>query len=120
APNLSVSPDFARGEPLAANIQVQDKNKRLAMVFGMSGIGGNASQLTFKELKLDGRLQQGEQQVQLNMTSPATWHVFEERGTLSAMRGDVRIEHPALPNGVFEFPFIGSASADLIKDHFRS
>lgn len=120
APSLSVSPEAARGEPLTATVQRQGQDERIAMVLGMSGLGGNASQLSFKELKLDGRMQQGEQLVQVNMTSPASWHVFEERGTLSAMRGDVRIEHPALPGGTFEFPFIGSVAADLRKDDIRS
>jgi len=115
APSLSVSPDKAEGAPLTATVQLQGKDERLAMVLGMSGLGGNASELTLKELKLDGRMQQGEQQVHVNMNSPAAWKVFEERGTLSAMRGDVRIEHPALPGGTFEFPFIGSVAADLRK-----
>ena len=120
APNVAVSPDSARGEPLTATVQVQGDQEQVALVLGMSGLGGNASQLTVKELKLDGRMQHKEQLVQVNMTSPASWDVFEERGTLSAMRGDVRIEHPALPGGTFEFPFIGSMSADLRKSHVRS
>lgn len=120
APNLSVSPETAKGDPLTATVQMQGKDERIAMVLGMSGLGGNASQLTLKELKLDGRMQQGKQLVQINMTSPASWNVFEEKGALSAMRGDVRIEHPALPGGTFEFPFIGSIAADLLKDDIRS
>ena len=120
APSLAVSPDSARGEPLTATLQLQGKGERLAMVLGMSGLGGNASQLSFKELKLDGRMQQADQLVQVNMTSPGSWHVFEEKGSLSAMRGDVRIEHSALPGGAFEFPFIGSVSADMRKELIRS
>lgn len=120
APNLSISPEAARGDPLTATVQIQGKEDRVAMVLGMSGLGGNASQLTLKELKLDGRMQEGKQLVQINMTSPASWNVFEERGNLSAMRGDVRIEHPALPGGTFEFPFIGSIAADLHKDEIKS
>lgn len=120
APNLSVSPEAARGDPVTATLQVRGKEDRLAMVLGMSGVGGNASQITLKELKLDGRVQQGKQLVQINMTSPATWNVFEEKGTLSAMRGDVRIEHPALPGGTFEFPFIGSLAADLPNGDIKS
>lgn len=120
APNLSVSPEAARGDPLTATIQIRGREDRLAMVLGMSGVGGNASQITFKELKLDGRVQQGKQLVQVNMTSPATWNVFEEKGSLSAMRGDVRIEHPALPGGTFEFPFIGSLAADLPNGDIKS
>lgn len=120
APSLLVSPDSAGGEPLTATLQLEDKQERVALVLGMSGLGGNASALTLKELKLDGRIQSGEQRVQVNMTSPASWKVFEERGALSAMRGDVRIEHPALPGGTFEFPFIGSVSADLQKGDIRS
>ena len=120
APSLSVSPDSARGEPLTATVQREGGDERVALVLGMSGLGGNASELTLKELKLDGRLEDGEQLVQVNMTSPASWNMFEERGRLSAMRGDVRIEHPALPAGVFEFPFIGSMSANLKESHVRS
>lgn len=120
APSLSVSPDKAEGAPLTATVQLQGKDERLALVLGMSGLGGNASELTLKELKVDGRMQQGEQRVHVNMNSPAAWKVFEERGTLSAMRGDVRIEHPALPGGTFEFPFIGSVAADMRKGHVTS
>lgn len=120
APSLSISPATARGEPLTATLQRQGKEERLALVLGMSGLAGNAGALTFKELKVDGRMQQGEQLVQLNMTSPASLHIFQERASLSAMRGDVRIEHPALPGGTFEFPFIGSVAADLRKDDIRS
>src|SRR5690606_12265213 len=119
APSLLVSPDSAGGEPLTATVQLQDKQDRIALVLGMSGLGGNASSLTLKELKLDGRMQSVEQQVHINMTSPAAWKVFEERGSFSAMRGDVRIQHPALPGGTFEFPFIGSMSADMPKKDIR-
>src|SRR5690606_11906189 len=78
------------------------------------------SKLTLKELKIDGGLKEKGRLVQINMTSPAVWDVFEEKGGLAAMKGDVRIEDAALPGGSFEFPFIGSLQADLIKDELTS
>src|SRR3546814_13398814 len=82
----------------------------------MTGLGGNATNLTLKELKIDGGLKEGDRLVQLKMTSPANWNALDEKGGLSAMKGDVRIEDSALPGGSFEFPFIGGMQADLIKE----
>src|SRR3546814_340 len=81
-----------------------------------SELGGNATNLTLKEPKIDGGLKGGDRLVQLKMTSPANWNALDDKGVLSAMKGDVRIEDSALPGGSFEFPFIGSMQADLIKD----
>lgn len=120
APRLAVSPESAKGEPVSGTIKLSNKQNVLGVSLGMSGLGGNARSLTLKELKIDGGLKEGDRLVQLKMTSPANWEVFEEKGGLSAMKGDVRIEDAALPGGSFEFPFIGSMQADLIKDELVS
>ncbi len=120
APRLAVSPEAAKGEPVSGTIKLSNKQNVLGVALGMSGLGGNARSLTLKELKIDGGLKEGDRFVQLKMTSPANWDVFEEKGGLSAMKGDVRIEDAALPGGSFEFPFIGSMQADLIKDELVS
>ncbi|MDS1140504.1 AsmA family protein [Pusillimonas sp. SM2304] len=120
APNLAVSPEAATGDPISGTVKFSKPNHVLGIALGMSGIGGNASKLTLKELKIDGGLKEGDRLVQLKMTSPANWDVFSEAGGLSAMKGDVRIEDAALPGGSFEFPFIGSLQANLIKDELVS
>lgn len=120
APSLAISPAEAQGEPISGTIKLGEGDDVLAVALGMSGIGGNASKLTLKELKIDGGLKEKGRLVQVNMTSPAIWDVFEEKGGLSAMKGDIRIEDAALPGGSFEFPFIGSLQADLIKDELSS
>ncbi|MFW7341613.1 AsmA family protein [Pollutimonas sp. H1-120] len=120
APRLAVSPEAAKGEPVSGTIKLSNQQNVLGVALGMSGLGGNARNLTLKELKIDGGLKEGDRLVQLKMTSPANWDVFEEKGGLSAMKGDVRIEDAALPGGSFEFPFIGSLQADLIKDELVS
>ncbi|MGB3287769.1 MAG: AsmA family protein [Burkholderiaceae bacterium] len=120
APRLAVSPDNAKGEPVSGTVKFTGKGRVLGIGLGMSGLGGNASKLTLKELKIDGGLKEGDRLVQLKMTSPANWDVFEEKGGLSAMKGDVRIEDAALPGGSFEFPFIGSLQADLVQDELAS
>jgi AsmA protein len=120
APRLAISPDAAKGEPVSGTVKLSSKQNVLGLALGMSGLGGNASKLTLKELKIDGGLKEGDRLVQLKMTSPANWNLFEEKGGLSAMKGDVRIEDAALPGGSFEFPFIGSMQADLIQDELVS
>lgn len=120
APNLSVSPEAAKGDPVSGTVKLRSANKVLGVALGLSGIGGNAQKLTLKELKIDGGLKQGDRLVQLKMTSPANWDRFEDKGALSAMKGDVRIEDAALPGGSFEIPFIGSLQADLVKDELVS
>lgn len=120
APSLSVSPEAAKGEPITGTVKLAGKDQTLGVALGMSGIGGNASKLSLKELKIDGGLKKEKRLVQLKMTSPANWDVFEEKGGLSAMKGDIRIEDEALPGGSFEFPFIGSLQTDLYKDELIS
>ncbi|NYT83993.1 AsmA family protein [Pollutimonas harenae] len=120
APNLAISPESATGAPIAGTVKLSKPNQVLGITLGMSGIGGNASKLTLKELKIDAGLKEGNRLVQLKMSSPASWDVFGEVGGLSAMQGDVKIEDAALPGGSFAFPFIGSLRADLIKDELAS
>ncbi len=120
APHLAVSPESAKGEPVSGTVKLTGKGSVLGISLGMSGLGGNASKLTLKELKIDGGLKEGARLLQLKMTSPANWDVFAEKGGLSAMKGDMRIEDAALPGGSFEFPFIGSLQADLLKDELVS
>ncbi|HWK71112.1 MAG TPA: AsmA family protein [Burkholderiaceae bacterium] len=120
APRLAISPDAAKGEPVSGTIKFSGKDSTLGVALGMSGLGGDARKLTLKELKIDGGLKEGDRLVQLKMTSPANWDVFEEKGGLSAMKGDIRIEDAALPGGSFEFPFIGSMQADLVQDELIS
>ncbi|HWL28425.1 MAG TPA: AsmA family protein [Burkholderiaceae bacterium] len=120
APNLSVSPESAKGNPVSGTVKLTSKDEVLGVALTMSGLGGNASKLTLKELKLDGGLKKSNRLVQLKMTSPANWDVFAEKGSLSAMKGDIRIEDAALPGGSFEFPYIGSLQADLIEDQISS
>src|SRR3546814_16784775 len=111
APHLAVSPETATGEPVAGTIKLSSKQNVLGLALGMTGLGGNATNLTLKELKIDGGLKEGDRLVQLKMTSPANWNALDEKGGLSAMKGDVRIADSALPGGSFEFPFIGSLQA---------
>ncbi len=120
APRLSVSPETAKGEPISGTVKLRSKDKVLGVALGLNGIGGNARKLTLKELKVDGGLKQGARLVQLKMTSPANWDISANKGALSAMKGDVRIEDAALPGGSVEIPFIGSLQADRIKDELVS
>jgi len=119
APQLSISPEEAKGETVAGTVKLSGE-KTLALTLGMSGLGGDAWNLTAKELKMDSSLKNGDHTMQISMSSPAQWDVFNEKGTLSAIKGDVKIEDTALPGGSFEFPLIGSVHADLIKDEVAS
>ncbi len=120
APSLSISPESAKGDPVQGTVKLTRPDGMLGVSMAMSGLGGNARRLTLKELKVDAGLKEGDRLVQLNMTSPMTWDVFRRLGGLSAMKGDIRIDDAALPGGSFEFPFIGSLQADLIKDRLDS
>ncbi|HUH60724.1 MAG TPA: AsmA family protein [Candidimonas sp.] len=120
APGLSVSPEAAKGEPISGTVKLSRKDEVLGLSLGMSGLGGNSQKLTLKELKIDGGLKQADRFVQLKMTTPAHWDRLADKGDLSAMKGDVRVEDAALPGGSFEFPFIGSLQTDLIKDELTS
>lgn len=120
APNLSISPKSAKGDPVAGTVKLTGGDEVLGVTLGLAGIGGNAFDLSFKELKVDSGLKQGDRLVQVNLSSPGDWDFLSEHGGLSAMKGDVKIQDAALPGGSFEFPMIGSLSADLVKDELVS
>lgn len=119
APSLSISPESAKGDAVSGTVKLTGQ-KTLGLALGISGLGGNAQHLTFKELKIEGGLKQGQRLVQFNLSSPAVWNSIRQRGELSAMKGDVKIQAPALPGGSFEFPMIGSLHTDLVKDQLSS
>lgn len=120
APSLSISPETAKSEPLVATFRHSEGGGDLGVSLNMSGLGGDAFDLTLQELKLDSTQKRGERLVSIEMSSPAQWSPFGRQGGLSAMKGDVRIEDTTLPGGVFQFPFIGSLHADLYKDELTS
>ena len=119
APRLSISPEAAEGEAVAGTVKLDGK-QTLGLTLGMSGLGGNAWNLSLKELKVDGSLKDGKQLMQVNMSTPVQWDVINEKGTFSAIKGDVAIQRTEEPINSFEFPLIGSLHADLAKDEISS
>lgn len=119
APRLSISPDAAEGEPVAGTVKLEGR-QTLGLALGMSGLGGNAWNLSLKELKVDGQLKDGNHLMLVNMSSPVQWDVLNEKGALSAIKGDVSIQDTTDPASTFEFPLIGSLHADLVKDELNS
>src|SRR5690606_34185756 len=55
APRLSISPETAEGEAVAGTIKLEG-TQTLGLTLGMNGLGGNAWNLSLKELKVDGSL----------------------------------------------------------------
>lgn len=116
APSLSVSPEIAKGEPISGTIKRSGPDGVLGVSMQLSGLGGNAYDLKLNEIKLESTYKQDQRALSIKMSSPATWNPFRQRGSLSAMKGDVRIEDEALSRDNVQFPFIGSLQADLIED----
>lgn len=116
APRLSISPETAQGEPISGTLKYGSDKNVVGIALAASGLSGNALDLRLKELKLDTSVKEGERLVRVNVSSPARWETFRERGELSAIKGDLHIEDPGLPAGSFSAPFIGSVQADLRED----
>lgn len=119
APQLSVSPKGAKSGAIVGTLKVSGDSV-LGLSLAASGLDGNADNLTLKEIKLEGGLKQGDRLLRIHLSSPGQWDMLKEQGTLSAIKGDVQIEGQGQPATSFEFPFIGSVRADLIKDEFNS
>ena len=120
APRLAISPDSASGEPVVGTFRRGEGEHVLGIAVSASGLSGNAFDLALKDLKLDTTYRQGRRLVRKQLVSPARWQPFDERGSLSAIKGDIHIEDPGLPGGEFSFPFIGSLQADLRTDELTS
>lgn len=119
APRLSISPEAADGQPVAGTVKLEGR-QTVGLALSMNGLGGNAWNLSLKELKVDGNLKDGEHLVLVNMSTPVQWDVLNEKGTFSAIKGDVTIQNTEEPADTFEFPLIGSLHADLLKDEISS
>ncbi|MEO6959088.1 MAG: AsmA family protein [Burkholderiaceae bacterium] len=119
APSIAVSPDAAKSDVVSGTVKLTGLSV-LGVTLGLRGLDGNAQSLTLKELKVEGNLKQGDRLIQLNASSPANWDTVEDKGALTAIKGDVKIEAPAMRKGSFEFPLIGSMHADLKKDQLTS
>jgi len=119
APRFSISPEEAEGEPVVGTFKLDGKTA-LGLAMRLSGLGGNAQNVTLKELTLESSYRTGDRLLQVNLSSPAQWAIYQEQGSLSAIKGDVRVEDAAIPAGSFEFPLIGSLQADLLKDQLSS
>ena len=119
APSIAVSPDSAKSDVVSGTVKLAGPSV-LGVTLGLRGLDGNAQSLTLKELKVEGSLKQGDRLIQLNASSPASWDTVEDKGGLTAIKGDVKIEAPAMRKGSFEFPLIGSMHADLKKDQLTS
>jgi AsmA protein len=117
APRLSVSPEGAKGDTVAGSVKLSGKGV-MGFSLSASGLSGNADNLALKELKVEGGIKQDNRMVRVNLSSPVQWDLVKKQGTLSAIKGDVKIEGQAVPAASFEFPLIGSARADLVKDEF--
>lgn len=120
APSLSISPDTAEGDPVSGTVKLGKDKNIVGVALTASGLSGNALDLRLKELKLETNVKEGDRLVRVNLTSPARWETFRDRGGLSAIKGDLHIEDPALPTGSFSAPFIGSVQTDLREDTLAS
>lgn len=59
APSLSISPEVAKSEPLVATFRQSRGGNDLGVSLHMSGLGGDAFDLTLQELKLDSTQKRG-------------------------------------------------------------
>ncbi|MCB5363441.1 AsmA family protein [Pusillimonas sp. CC-YST705] len=107
APQLSISPEQASGQPVQASFK-QTGQRTLGVSMRLEGLGGHARQLTLKAAQFDAQIKKGEQLTQIVLASPVEWDVSNDKAVLSAIKGDVRINDAYLPSGSYEFPFIGS------------
>src|SRR3546814_1681235 len=79
-------------------------------------MSGNADEVKFDTLKLDGWASNGKLMLHVQLASPAIWSISLRKGEFSAIKGDISLEDAALPGGRFAFPMIGSMHVDLIRD----
>src|SRR3546814_12276799 len=70
-------------------------------------MSGNADELKFDTLKLDGGASNGKRMLHVQLASPAIWSISLRKGEFSAIKGAISLEDAALPGGRFAFPMIG-------------
>lgn len=119
APDLFVSPEQARGESVSGTVKIAGDSV-LGLAVEMAGLGGNASQLTLKELKVDGTYKQTDRLTRINMVSPLRWNADTTELGLTAIKGDVKIDAQTLGPSGFEFPLIGSVLVNIDKQSVSS
>lgn len=118
APALSVSPQSASGDAVSGTVKLTGPDA-YGIGFSLAGIGGNAANLTWREVKFEGAVKQADRLTRIDLTSPAAWDTVKQAGGLLAIKGDVRIDDTLLSGGGVTFPLIGSLAADLRKDQVQ-
>lgn len=117
APAVSISPQEAGGEPISAAFTLASESSQLALALELSQLSGNAYGLQFGKMSMEAQYAVDKvRRVGVSMSSPVQWRPFVAQGGLLAMKGDVMLADPGLPEGEFAFPFIGSLQADLFND----
>ena len=119
APSLSVSPDKARGDTVSGTVKVSGASV-LGLAVELSGLGGNARQLTLNQLKIDGTFKQPDQLTRINLASPVRWDAEASELGFTAIKGDVKIDAPTLGSSGFAFPLIGSLLVNVQKQWVSS
>ncbi|VFR93221.1 Permease of the drug/metabolite transporter (DMT) superfamily [plant metagenome] len=119
APALNIQSTKASGQALTGRLRV-DGEEAMNVGLGLTGLSGTAQALDIKEAKLDVNVKQGQRLIQGNVVSPLSLSLLQRMFALSALKGEVRITDPGLPNGALQIPVIGSLSADLSKDQARA
>jgi len=115
APALSVSPQSAQADPVAATLKSTGE-QTLAVSLGLEGLSGNANEWQFRAVSLDGALTQAQRLLRVKLTSPFNWNTSLRKGALTALKGDVSMRDQARPDWSNEFPMIGSVHLDLVRD----
>ncbi|MBC7203991.1 MAG: AsmA family protein, partial [Pusillimonas sp.] len=90
APRLLISPEKAEGDTVLGTLKLEGESV-LGIALEMTGLSGNALDLSLKEMKLDGNLKQGDRLIQVDMSSPVRWNAINEQLGLTAIKGDVKI-----------------------------
>lgn len=120
APAFALTPKGAKGETVTGTFRLEGDGRAVGASLNLAGVGGEDGKVALREVKVDAALKQQDRTVALRLTSPFAWTLATGQGGLSAMKGDVSIEDPALPSGKFEFPFIGSVAMDRLKDELTA
>src|SRR5690606_41392779 len=79
APRLSISPETAEGEAVAGTVNLVGR-QTLGLALGMSGLGGNAWNLSLKELKVVGQLRGADPLTRVTRSTPVQWDAITDDG----------------------------------------
>lgn len=111
-PHLSVSRAKTGGSAISAEVRFTGKNRQAKGQLTLAAPRAQADSIAIDSIDAQWSLQQGNTRLQGKITSPAAIHLKTGLFAMPTLKGELVVEHPAMPMKKQTFPLTGDLAAN--------